>query len=172
MTQTTRNYGRVLYELGVPKEAVAEALNLFRNEKELKKVLESPVVQVRSKLHIIDQIFKTDMFPKVFVNFLKKVCENHRMQDIEEIFESYTIFYNKAHGIIVAQFYYVTMPDDAQIEKMKQYLCRKYQARDAQIRLIKDESLIGGFRINVDNTEYDYSMKGRLDHLKQKLTWR
>lgn len=64
------------------------------------------------------------------------------------------------------------MPDDAQIEKIKAYLCKKYHAKEAEIIFEKDSSLIGGFLINVNNTEFDYSMRGRLTQLKQKLTWR
>ncbi|MDY5577799.1 MAG: ATP synthase F1 subunit delta [Lachnospiraceae bacterium] len=170
MTQTTKNYGRVLYNLGVEREVIQDALEIFQSSEELRKVLTSPVVQVKSKLNIIDKLFKG--FPKIFVNFLKQVCENHRMADIVDILESYKLCYNEENGIVVARFYYVTMPDDAQIEKIKAYLCKKYHAKEAEIIFEKDSSLIGGFLINVNNTEFDYSMRGRLTQLKQKLTWR
>lgn len=113
-----------------------------------------------------------EIFLQIFVNFLKQVCENHRMNDIMDILDSYTVFYNEDNGIVVAKFYYVTMPDERQITNMKKYLCREFRAKEAEIVFEKDESLKGGFLINVDNTEFDYSMKGRLNHLKQKLTWR
>lgn len=172
MTQTTRNYGRVLYELGVQKEAVAKTREIFESSPELREALSSPAVPVKSKLNIIDKIFPGEEIPKIFVNFLKQVCENHRMKDILDIFHSYTEFYNEDNGIVVAEFYYVTMPDERQTENIKKYLCREYHAKEAEIIFQKDETLKGGFLINVNNTEFDYSMRGRLNHLKQKLTWR
>lgn len=172
MTQTTRNYGRVLYDLGVPKEVIEGALEVFCGSPELMEALTSPVVQVKSKLNIIDKIFRSNAFPKIFVDFLKQVCENHRMKDIIDILNSYSLYYNEDNGIVVARFYYVTMPDEEQIKNIKKYLCREYHAEKAEIIFEKDESLMGGFLINVNNTEFDYSMRGRLNRLKQKLTWR
>ena len=173
MTQTTRNYAKVLYDLKVPKEAVEQAKDIFGKSPELRETLVNPVVPVKSKKNIIDKIFRQDGdFPQIFVNFLKQLCENHRMNDIMDILDSYTVFYNEDNGIVVAKFYYVTMPDERQITNMKKYLCREFRAKEAEIVFEKDESLKGGFLINVDNTEFDYSMKGRLNHLKQKLTWR
>lgn len=173
MTQTTRNYGKVLYDLGVSKEAVEEAKEIFQTSPELLLALVNPVVQVKSKKNIIDKVFtQNEKFSGTFVNFLKQVCENHRMADIVDILDSYMIFYHEANGIVVAKFYYVTMPDEKQIANIKKYLCREYKAKAAEIIFEKDETLKGGFLINVNNTEFDYSMKGRLNHLKQKLTWR
>lgn len=172
MNQIARNYAAVLYGLDVPQEPVKEALAIFRESGELLKALDSPVVQMGSKMRIIEKIFKGDRFPKVFVNFLKRVCENHRIKDIIDILEGYRLFYNEENGIVVAKFYYVTMPDEKQITNIKKYLCREYHAKDAEIIFEKDESLMGGFLLDVNNTEFDYSMRGRLNHLKQKLTWR
>lgn len=172
MTQTTRNYGKVLYDLGVSRTEVDEAKEIFAGSPELMDALTSPVVPVKSKLNIIEKVFKNDKFPRVFVNFLKQVCENHRMMDVLDILDSYSSYYNEANGIIVAKFYYVTMPDEEQIAGIKKYICKEYHAKQAEIIFEKDASLLGGFLINVNNTEFDYSMRGRLNQLKQKLTWR
>lgn len=172
MTQATRNYGKVLYSLGVSREVVSDALDIFKGSPELLETLTSPVIPVKNKFNIIDKIFKGETFPTVFKNFLKQVCENHRMKDIVDILDSYSSFYNEENGIVVAKFYYVTMPDENQIANIKKYLCKQYKTADAQIIFEQDTTLISGFLINVNNTEFDYSMKGRLKTLKQKLTWR
>lgn len=172
MTQTSRIYGQVLFELGVEKSTVDDAKKIFAGSKELFDALTSPVVPLKNKLNIIDKVFGGAGFATIFVDFLKQVCENHRMQNIMDILESYNIYYNEANGIVVAKFYYVTMPDEEQIAGIKKYICRQYHAKTAEIVFEKDASLLGGFLINVNNTEFDYSMRGRLTHLKQKLTWR
>ena len=55
---------------------------------------------------------------------------------------------------------------------MEAFLCGRYGAVKAKIQVCRDESLLGGFILRVGNDEYDWSIKGRLDSLKQKLTWR
>lgn len=172
MTQTTRIYGKVLYDLGVSAETVEDARKIFAESDELYEALTSPVVPLKNKRNIIDKVFRNAGFPVVFVNFLKRVCENHRMNQIREILESYDICRKEAEHIVVAKFYYVTMPEKEQIAEIEKYICKKYHAKKAEIIFEKDASLIGGFLINVNNTEYDYSMRGRLKQLKQKLTWR
>ena len=58
MTQTTRNYAKVLYDLTVPKEAVEQAKDIFGKSPELRETLVNPVVPVKSKKNIIDKIFQ------------------------------------------------------------------------------------------------------------------
>ena len=55
---------------------------------------------------------------------------------------------------------------------MKVFLCDKYQKADVKIQIVEDTSLLGGFILHVENDEYDWSLKGRLTRLEQKLTWR
>ena len=43
---------------------------------------------------------------------------------------------------------------------------------DVKIQIVEDTSLLGGFILHVENDEYDWSLKGRLTRLEQKLTWR
>lgn len=109
---------------------------------------------------------------KDLTEFLKQLCENHQTKEIVDILENYSQNSKKDYHVVTARFFYVHMPDEEQIEKIKKILCKKYNADDAKIIFEKDEALIGGFIINVDNVEFDYSIKGRLDKLKQKLTWR
>ena len=105
MTQTTRNYAKVLYDLKVPKEAVEQAKDIFGKSPELRETLVNPVVPVKSKKNIIDKIFRQDGdFPQIFVNFLKQVCENHRMNDIMDILDSYTVFIMKTMVLSLQSF--------------------------------------------------------------------
>lgn len=172
MTQTGMNYGKVLFELGVSNETVMELQNIFSNSEELVDTLKNPVVSVTSKRHIIDKLFGGSRYPAVVVNFLKKVSDNGHMDEISEIFESYLACYYEANKIVTAKLYYVTEPQPEQIEGFKTYLCKQYQAKEARLELIQDESLMGGFILSVKNHEIDKSLKGRLKSMRQRLTRR
>lgn len=172
MIQTTKNYAKVLFDLGVAREPVQKALEIFKGSDDLIKTLDCPVVSMEKKLVVIDKIFPIEEFSKVFIHFLKQVCKNYKINNIVDILTEFDRLYQEDKGIIVATFYYVSMPDEQQIEEIKNYLCRRYQAKRAEMIFEKDETLIGGFLIRVKNTEFDYSMRARLKRLKQKLTWR
>ena len=59
-----------------------------------------------------------------------------------------------------------------QLEGIKAFLCREFQAESAEIEMIEDKSLIGGFILQADGREFDWSMRGRYRMLQQKLTRR
>ena len=52
---------------------------------------------------------------------------------------------------------------------MEAFLCRKYGAEKAHIEISRDEALLGGFVLRVGSDEYDWSVKGRLNRLEQRL---
>lgn len=55
---------------------------------------------------------------------------------------------------------------------MQAFLCKKYGVRRANIEIREDLGLLGGFILHAKSDEYDWSLKGRLKRLEQKLTWR
>ena len=146
MTET--NYAKVLYELNIAPEVTASANAILKAAPEVSEVLSSPVVSLKEKENVIDKIF-----PKEICNFMKE-------------------YYNKRHNILNAELFYVVAPKKEQLDGMKNFLCKKYHTKDVQIKQIEDKSLIGGFCIRVEDEEIDYSLKGKINALQQKLTWR
>ncbi len=63
-------------------------------------------------------------------------------------------------------------PTEEQKKGMEAFLCKKYGAKSAKIEVRQDKALLGGFILQVGSDEYDWSMKGRLNRLEQRLTWR
>ena len=167
MTQTSINYGIVLYELSVPQEAAETSRRILEEVKELSKVLESPVVPFDEKEKVIGRIF-----PEEMKNFLCVVCKYAQAALLPEIFQAYQDYYNEQHKILTADLHCVAPPTEEQLEGIRKFLLKKYQMQDAKIRIIKDESLVGGFLIRTRDQEFDYSLKGRINALQQKLIWR
>lgn len=164
MTQITANYAKVLYDLKIPKDKAEECRSLLKNIPELKEVLCSPVISHANKNSVIEQVF-----PKEMVNFLKVVSDYNSMDCIEDIFKDYEEYRNKQENRIEAILYYVVPPTKEQETKMKEFLCRKYQKKEATLKLVKKEDLIGGFILKAGNQEFDRSMLGRIKQLQQQL---
>lgn len=165
MTQTSINYGIVLYELGISRETIQDAKAIFEESPELCGILTSPVVGIEKKHAVIDRIF-----PKEMVHFLKTACDHQRLGKIEDIFEAYEDYYRKQQNILTAVLFYVTPPDEVQEQKFKQFLCKKYGCREVIFQKEEKPELIGGFVLRVGNDEYDRSLRGRIWQMKQTLT--
>ncbi len=65
---------------------------------------------------------------------------------------------------------YVTEPTKEQLEGIKNFLLRKYEREDMQIKMVEKPELISGFIIRAGNDEYDWSAEGRLKQLQEKLS--
>lgn len=164
MTQITDNYAKVLYDLAIPKDKVQESKSLLENIPELKEVLCSPVISHANKNSVIEQVF-----PKEMVNFLKVVSDYNSMDCIDDILKAYEEYCNKQENRIDAILYYVVPPTKEQETKMKEFLCKKYNKKEAALKLVKNEDLIGGFILRAGNQEFDQSMLGRIKQLQQQL---
>ena len=167
MTATAVNYAKTLYELSVPTEAVQTTKEIFREVPGLSESLENPLVPFEEKSRVIDRVMPDEM-----KNFIKVTCKHRNIALLEEIFEDYEEICRKEKKILHAVMRYVTKPKDEQLKGIKAFLCREFQATDAEIEMIEDKSLIGGFILQADGREFDWSMRGRYRMLQQKLTRR
>ena len=159
MTETSINYAKALYELSVPEEAVLETEKIFRGTPQLKGALENPLVSLKEKEHVIDRVF-----PQEMKNFLKVTCKYQKISSIYDILEAYGNYSRKQKGILKAVLTYVTKPED--------FLRREFGAKEVILTLREDKSLIGGFILSAGDKEFDWSLRGRYNNLRQKLTRR
>ena len=167
MTQTAINYAVVLYQLKIPKKEIEKAKKIYKESEELRKALASPVISKREKHRVIERIF-----PKPTCSFFKVLCDYNSVSLTEEIFAAYEDVVRKAEGIGFATLYCVTEPDRKQEKGIREFLEKRYPEKEMEIQIVKKQELIGGFVIRYQDYEIDWSLKGRMDQLKERLTRR
>lgn len=160
-------YAKVLYELNIPKEAIQKTKEIFKEVPMLHDMFVNPTIREEQKRKVIDQVF-----PEKVRNFLKVACRYRRMDLIEDIFIAYDRYCDEREKVLNAVLTCAEPPSEVQLREMKAFLCRKYDAVKANIEIKVQPALLGGFVLNAGNDEYDWSLKGRLNRLEQKLTWR
>lgn len=160
-------YAKVLYELNIPKEAIQKTKDIFTEVPQLHDVFVNPTIRMEQKQKVIDQVF-----PEEIRNFLKVACRYQRMDLIEDIFAAYDRYCDEQEHILKAVLTCVEPPSEVQLKEMKAFLCKKYDAVRADIEIRTDQTLLGGFVLHAGSDEYDWSLRGRLNRLEQKLTWR
>jgi len=167
MTQTAINYAKVLYELKISKKIIDDSQEILSLVPELKENLISPVVSNQKKHNIIERVF-----PKEMQNFLMVLCDYQSMEIIDQIFVAYKNYYNDQNSILEAKLIYVTVPNEEQINTIKDLLMSKHHKNQVELSLVEDPSIIGGFIIEAENFETDWSIRGRLNQLQQSLVRR
>ena len=68
-----------------------------------------------------------------------------------------------------AILYSITPPDAKQKHRFKTFLARKY-GEEVELKWEKSTAFPGGFRLEVDNEIYDWSVNGRFQQLRETLT--
>ena len=100
------------------------------------------------------------------------LCDYQSMEVIDQIFVAYKNYYNEQNSILEAKLIYVTAPNEEQLNKIKVMLMNKHHKKQVELSLVEDPSIIGGFIIETENFETDWSIRGRLNQLQQRLVRR
>ena len=74
-----------------------------------------------------------------------------------------------AEKTITALIICVTEPSSEQLEGLKRFVRKETGAENVELEIVRDESIIGGFIIQIGNRQYDRSVKARLDALKKSI---
>ena len=74
---------------------------------------------------------------------------------------------NQAAGVKTVYLRYTALPSEEQKKQMGDFIKKKYGAGDIKWVMAEDKALIGGFILQVDGKEYDYSVQGRLNRLQR-----
>ena len=105
-------------------------------------------------------------------NFFMVLCDYQSMEVIDQIFVAYKKYYNEQNSILEAKLIYVTVPSEEQIDEIKKILMNKHHKNQIELSLVEDPSIIGGFIIEAENFETDWSIRGRLNQLQRRLVRR
>ena len=167
MKTISMTYGQVLFDLHMKEESIQNAESLMAGNPEVEMVLTSPVITKAEKAAVIDRLFDPEL-----KNFLKIACENGDENCLPEAFEFYRQLKRQSSQTLKAEFFYVTEPKKEQLHRIKQYLIKKYQAEQVELKMTRDSSLVGGFVLKVGDYVFDNSLKGKMTKLQQSLTWR
>lgn len=164
MIQNIENYLKSLFSANVSVSGLEDALKLIKASSELKAVLNDPNVPAADKAKVAEELF----VPSV-KDFILQFSKQGNIDDLEEIINNYILEINKENNVVSAKVFCVNAPDDKQLEGIKKFICKETGAEKANVEIVKNEKLIGGFVIDVGDKEYDFSIKHKLEAIKSQV---
>lgn len=164
MIQNIENYLKSLFSANVSVSGLEDALKLIKASSELKAVLNDPNVPAADKAKVAEELF----VPSV-KDFILQLSKQGNIDDLEEIINNYVLEINKKNNVVSAKVFCVNAPDDKQLEGIKKFICKETGAEKANVEIVKNENLIGGFVIDVGDKEYDFSIKHKLEAIKSQV---
>ncbi len=136
--------------------------------KDLRLLLQSPVVKGADKKTILNEIFKdSDTHTNGLLDIL---VTNKRTNLLGLVAESYIDLYNRQQGIQTAKVISAVPLNKALEDKVLAKVKELTGSNDVAIDNIVDESIIGGFILRVGDLQYNASIANQLGKLKREFS--
>ncbi len=139
---------------------------IFKKELRLTRFLSINSIKLESKYEVIDNVFKD--FNHLLINFIKLIVSKNRSAFIYDIFKETLKEFDSYLTIEKGVVYSSTKLSEENLNKLKKALEKKIN-KTLDLTNVVDESIIGGFKICLENSIYDSTINTRLNKLKETL---
>lgn len=154
-----------------PQQAV-EQLNavtsLISSSKELEVVLLSPTVSKSRKQAVITRLIDELGVHRLIRNFLLVIVSHRRIRNLKEIHNNFNLIVDERLGWIPAEIASARDLSPQQREQIESALGSKL-GKFIRAEYKVEPALIGGVRARVASREYDATIRGKIDSLRQRL---
>lgn len=137
------------------------------DNKALKAALISPVVRSVAKKNILEEVFKG--ITTNTTDLINTLIANKRLALLGDVATQYTIFYDRLQDLQVAKVT-TAVPLTEALEQKILAKVKELTGKEAAIKNIVDESIIGGFILRVGDIQYNASVANKLNRLKREFT--
>ncbi len=166
----SKRYAQALFGLAVENNILEEVQKdmvfvgaVIDENRILRKVLANPVLDSYKKVRILNKLFGGKI-QKLSMKFLELITKKGRERYIGFICTSFNEIYREYKNIIEVQLTTAFQVD----EQLRKKVIKKLQTfTDKQLEISEqiDEDLIGGFKLNFNDYQYDASIRTQLKRM-------
>lgn len=144
--------------------SLEDALRLYNSSEELRETLNNPNYPAEEKQQVIN-----DLFAPSVREFLGELAEKSQCGDLEELIEAYIVEGDRKKNIVHATVTCINPPDEKQLKGIEDFVRKETKSENVVVDIKKDASLVGGFVIAVEGKEYDFSLKTKMQTIKEQI---
>ncbi len=136
--------------------------------KELRSVLNSPVIKAEDKKEALLKIFVNES--PITKGLIHVLVENKRVAQFGNVASSYIDLYNESKGVKVAQVTTAVVLTPALEEKVLEKVKELTGSTSVTLENDIDTSIIGGFILRVGDLQYNASIANQLGNIKREFS--
>ena len=144
--------------------SLEDALRLYNSSEELREILNNPNYPAEEKQQVIN-----DLFAPSVREFLGELAEKCQCGDLEELIEAYIVEGDRKKNIVHATVTCINPPDEKQLKGIEDFVRKETKSENVVVDIKNDASLVGGFVIAVEGKEYDFSLKTKMQTIKEQI---
>jgi len=142
-------------------------VDLFDKHEEFQHFLANPTVKLGRKEEFLKNVLSKHL-QELSLNFISLLVRKNRIHFLMNIARSFIEIVQVQRGVQLVVVYSPIALNDNQIAKLETHFEKvRGGSFDFQNRI--DQSLIGGFKIQINDTVIDWSVKNKLESLKKEL---
>lgn len=145
--------------------AVQEALV---SQEDLRTALLSPVLPRAAKAEILEAVLSSASFDPLVANFLRVLLAARKLPQLDAVLQAFSAMRDEAEGRVRGQAATPMPLQDVQVRSLQQALS-KALAKDVELEIHVDPSLLGGVVAQVGNLVFDGSLRTQLERMKETL---
>jgi F-type H+-transporting ATPase subunit delta len=172
-TRAAIRYAKAVWSLASEQNKIEETntdmkaiATVLSENPSLEAMLVNPVIQNTEKVSILKEIFKFDN--KISLNLIGLLSNNKRLFLLDAITAEFNKLYMISKEEQVAQVTTATPLSDA-LKKQVLEKVKEITGKDASVENIINPDIIGGFILRIGDTQYDASVKNKLNVLKRNF---
>lgn len=147
---------------------LADFLATWQDSRELREVFVNPAIPAAQKVAVLDKINAKLGMERELRNLIAVLIQNDRIANVVEVVAAYRSLLQERMGIKPAEIVTARELGKEEREALLAEVGRLANAKiDATFRL--DKSILGGTVVRIGSTEYDGSVRGRLERLREQL---
>lgn len=172
--KASKRYALAFFELAEERHALAPVLNdiqqiskLTRELPELQRFFANPIISREKQKKILNELFSQHFYAQT-MNFLHFLAQRRKLSLMPEIAETFCKLYTDKKGVLQVKLSSVVTLLPEQLRHLSESL-KKVYAKDIEVESILDPNLLGGFKIQIEDFIYDFSVREQLRRYKQAV---
>ena len=170
----TARYAKALYQAGEEekklsafKENIELLQTILEESEEFSTLIHSPTIKVSDKIRLFESILSGKVEPIIF-NFLQLLVKNKREMHLPSICRYFIHTYKQKHGIKAGSITTSKPLDDKHREEVFNFIKKKFKI-DIDLSEKVDPSIIGGFKLCIEDQQIDASISSKLNKIRNDI---
>lgn len=169
-----KTYARALFEIALEEDRIdpifqdlTDILNVFKENPDFYKLYKAMSIPREERKSIMDEVFGSALMEEVH-HFIKLLIDKNRVNEFMDICRAYESMMKDHRGILSGIVFSKYPLDDEQLSTLE---AKMSQTSGKQVTLTQqiDDTMIGGIRVQLGDKMLDYSVRKKLQDMKQEL---
>ena len=167
-------YAKATYELAQDAKALDTIFedmktlrDTFATSSSLRNVLKNPVINLKKKADIADQVFNKTH--ELVHKLLSLLASKNRIHQLDHVADAFVEIYEREHNIQRATVISATELGKSTEKEIRKKI-KELTGNEAELTKEIDASLIGGFLLKINDMQFDATVSGKFKRLRQELT--